>query len=601
MEEAAPSGDDTAPDGVDAVPAVIPPRPPPPPRPWGDDHYWRPTELDARSVDVEVLSDGSLFALAANGAVYRSRDGVTWRVSLSGTDEVEEADEEDLILEAETSLIDLTEAEDGDIDSDQAAAEAAEDDGEEVEDVDTTEELQGLDDVDLAVVDAADRTRILEGGQGRLWRDSTRSQTVFAGRADGLWVTRDGGRRWTRAASMSGARTFLPLSNTELLVGADDGLWISRDGGRRFTRLLPGLGELVVHDLEQDGQVILAATDDGLWLSVGGERWARTPSSIGLTITDVLLDPTWDGGMWLATEDGLLRSDDLGQSMRAASRNRLRGSLRLLALGTPGRLMVAGEDGAWESVDGGTTWQPLNLGLDDPLVLGLRLDGATPVIAGAQGVLRLGRAPEEADREDAEAALRIPPLGDVITRALGRPGLEIDAFNVSGRLIAARFLPELRLGLRHDDEFNRKADLDPDNPETTEDTDKDWIWSVRLCWGLCAGSLGVVTSSSYDSSSSYADYGVVGGEVYDFSSDAAVPAAAANVSQRGMEYRNSVADIVTKAWFVRRQLAIEAASVRNLPLQDQLTHHLRVEEVEARLDLYTDGWYARAAHGLDEP
>ncbi len=581
--DAATSGDDPAgPEGLAPLPAR--------PQPWAPDHLWHRTGLSLDLVAGAVDGLGGVYALAFDGSVWRWDGGAGWREVLEGAGAAVEQDDEDLLLEAESSVDDL-------VDTDDLAEQEYDDAGDPLPDaVDLTSEA-----TDIALVDADSRTEAHRAAAGRLvWVPEGDPRSVYVGRSDGLWVSRDGGLRWTRLAEVSGAAAMLPEGGG-LLLGTAEGLWSAPDG-RRFRRLLPGLGMREVRSLVPDGEGILAATSDGLWHRDGDGYWQRTAGSDGLDVYDVLPDPSWDDGLWLATSAGLLRSDDGGRTVRQASRNPLRGVRRLLPLAEPGHILAAGDDGVWESNDGGTTWAPLAQGLDEPVVRALlRTRAGTVHLLGKAGAYALLRAPTAAEEGSEAAALTIPTLDEVVARAMERPGLSMDQLSFARRVVLARFAPKLDILGRYYPRFNRDSDYV--GSVTREEVGPYWIVEARVCWGLCDDTVDVYIDyddlSSVTDATELADLGVVGGKVYDFTGDTAVPVAAANVAAEAISYRTAIADIVTRAWFRRRELAVQGDGVEALPLAEQLAWRLDVDEVDARLDLYTDGWYAQALAAND--
>lgn len=583
-EDGAAPADAPAAAPAEALPETLPPAPPPLKR-WAGDHRWAPSGLSARIVDAVAGPTGTIVALDRDGALWRSTDGRSWRQVHSSGGQVEEVDPEDLLIDAEATIDELL------------GSEEIEDVEESDEGVEIEPEDIDLDDTitDIALVDVEERRDGAADGLGGLWVDPANPRVLMAGLDDGLWISRDDGNRWSRAAELVGVRAFLSTRG-ELLVGNGDGLWRSIDGGRRFEAVLPGVGARAVHVLTQDQGLLLAGTSQGLWRRELDGRWTQVPATAELEVFDILTDPGWEGGLWLATSDGLLRSDDLGYSVRQASRNPLRGVRTLLALGRTGHVLAAGADGVWETVDGGTSWAPLANGLSEPIVRALALVRGQPFLFGRAGAWQLQRpGPEEAD--DAAAAQRIPSLDDIVDRALDRPGLSLDGLSISRKVVLARFTPRLELLGRYEPRLKR--DTDYLSSVTREDQGPKWLVELKMCWGLCSDTVSVYGDfGDTVEYSDIADLAVVGDQVYDFSTDSSVPVAAANVASRAITYRSAVADIVTKAWFARRQLAVDGTRVAALPLADQVAYQLRVEEVDARLDLYTDGWYGRALHSL---
>ncbi|NLG29356.1 MAG: hypothetical protein GX557_15710 [Chloroflexi bacterium] len=97
---------------------------------------------------------------------------------------------------------------------------------------------------------------------------------LVAGTERGLFVSDDGGRRWTAVAGAPGetriTSLLAPSSRLDTLyVGGAGGVWISRDAGGSWEPLGEGLGRAAVVALaldERNGPAVLyAATYSGLW------------------------------------------------------------------------------------------------------------------------------------------------------------------------------------------------------------------------------------------------------------------------------------------------------------------------------------------------
>jgi hypothetical protein len=101
----------------------------------------------------------------------------------------------------------------------------------------------------------------------------TEDGAIWAGAADGLWVSRDYGASWSRVTSMP-VTTVLRLGELALPDGQALWLWASTE-------------------------------EDGLWLSPDrGATW-RSGGLAGHTIYNLLLDPLQPDRVIAATERGL--------------------------------------------------------------------------------------------------------------------------------------------------------------------------------------------------------------------------------------------------------------------------------------------------------
>lgn len=597
------------------APELLPAPPTAPPAPWGQDHLWRATGLHLPAASVVLSPKGTRLALVQSGEIRRATPGGAWRVVLpaQGASQAESSADEEVLIESEATveeLIDLPEAEDGSVDDageEDEAIEAADEQADLLDDITGAVE-GGAGDLDQAVLDLAERMAGLNvlPPVGRLWAAGDGSGLLLAGRDDGLWRSVDDGLTWTRVSPAQAVQSVIELRDGTLLAGGAQGLGSSQDGGVRWRRVPGALDDREVRALAQVGDALLAGTDQGLFISIDGQRWTAAGGDPGsaLDVRDILPDPSWPGGMWLATSRGLLRSDDMGQSLRPASRNPLPGLRDIAALPQPGQILVTGGDGAWETVDGGLTWQPISTGLPGPDTASLAVLGELVLLGGHDGVFQLGRAPtpEAQARVIAAAPPPVgPPLHEVVGHALERPGLDLDVLTVSGRLVAATLMPRLQIGVEH--RVSRYRDTLFDSLLTSEYRLPETTAEVLLCWGACAG---VDATTDYDSDGYDVttetleledvtdELAVVGGQVYDMSDVGALSSATANIAQRATTYRTDVARLVSDAWISRNRLVAEAGSLGALPLREQLSHALLIDELSARIDLYTDGWYSRS-------
>ena len=278
----------------------------------------------------------------------------------------------------------------------------------------------------------------------------------------------------------------------------------------------------------------------------------------------------------------------------------MRGLKGLRQLAGP-HLLAWGDDGIWESTDGGIRWLPLVRLLTEPDVRDLGIGPKGPVVATGSGLWTLQKQ-TAAPPEDAVPD-RVLPLPVVVGMAWKRAGLETTALSLSRRQALAMLTPSLSLKF----DYGRNASRDSSwwDQETTEDRGRDWSMQAQLCWGGCSGS-GIDSTGEYyesggelydadgnvlDPTDIEGDLFVVDGEVFDSSQ---VVAAAANVAQSVQKYQNDLYGTLAEAWLTRRRLVAERPTVSTLSLQAQVNHELKIQELEARLDIYADGAFRQS-------
>ena len=549
-----------------------------PPPPYAEGHRWLRGGLSEPVYGV-VESDRALVVLKADGTVLRGGPA-GWRVSLPLTVESgpDLSDEESLLLEVEASVEDFSDPVD------------TPDDPDTIVDVDVSDALEAglLDAVEWVGADGAPLARgvwSLPGGR------------VIVSRADGVWSSVDGGRRFTPQSMLPAVHAIAALPGPTFVAATVEGIRHSADGDL-WLQVESPLDGHVVYDLAQLGDAVLAATDVGLFRSADGLRWEplEPEGYEGQPIFAIAPDPFWPGGAWLALAERVVRTDDGGLTLRADSRVPLYGVRSLRAPTLPGRVLAAGDDGVWESADGGVTWKPLAEGLPGPKQrqILLREDGTT-WLAGAYGVWRVERvlgplAP--AGGAGAQAPEVLPPLGVIVDATLRRAGVSYDPLLIQRRLIRSLYTPRVDVRAQLQRERQRLSNFPA---ILTSDTDREVVvYELRLCFGRCGATDGQVSFDDPDAASfGEGDIFVVGDEAFSGADQGNIAASAANVSERLATQRKAAADAVADLYVTRRRLVDERAGVRDLPLRDQVLHEIDILEATARLDAWSDGLFSR--------
>ncbi|MFZ5478042.1 MAG: hypothetical protein ACOZNI_14805 [Myxococcota bacterium] len=569
------------------------PAPAPAAEPLADRFVWEqrarlPSGLGA--VAVAVTPGGDWLVLDEEGNLHRSDDkGSTWSRELAGEGAGEEApDDEAVLLEAEA----IRDEEIGSLEVEEEVEEVEEVDGVEIVTIDTSEVEAALEDVRTEVeARLADRAAD-EGVAGAVWVHPTASSLVLVGRADGTWRSEDGGRSWAVVSSRGG--TSFTAFGEGLFAGTGEGISYSIDGGRTWVDVEGAAGGGAVSQVVAESGWLWAAGEGGLWKSRDGLRWSVAEGIGAARVLAVVPDPAWPGGFWVATPTGLLRSDDGGRSFFPSGRQPLTDLRRLVHLGLAGHLLAITGDGAWESVDGGVRWFPAARLLTDPDLRDVAFDGGLPVVAARTGVWRMAAPPV---LEGIGRRTELMPLYDAVRAAQNRTGLEVEPLSLARASRLALFTPRLAMTLRSEWEGNR--DVDYLAFSNTEDHDADWRFTANLCWGRCTS-----TEIDYDPDDVSIDEAVYEEDLYvmdgEVFTEEQVVSAAANVAQSIRAYRTHLAQVVTDAWIARQRLAQEAGQVNTLPLQAQVDHALKELELDARLDVYTEGAWRSALSTTQE-
>lgn len=267
----------------------------------------------------------------------------------------------------------------------------------------------------------------LRGFTGEIRSFLCLAPTVYAGGSDGLFVSDDFGELYRKVERFPGASVTTILSarlfalEPTLFVGTESGLFHSKDGGVKWARLGEGFLEGTVHDIVWPGPELFVAGDDGLFVSRDiGESWEGVDAGLpDAPITAIALseffgvDPqifagtrseglyrSRDGGerfepvgkrelggasvndlFWwgsllvVASSEGLLLSDDAGESFRRAPELEGRNVLSISVPGAeshvPSDLIVGTDGGVFKSSDGATSFRAVLEGMGPIRVLDL--------------------------------------------------------------------------------------------------------------------------------------------------------------------------------------------------------------------------------------
>lgn len=231
---------------------------------------------------------------------------------------------------------------------------------------------------------------------------------------------------------------------------------------------------------------------------------------------------------------------------------------------------------------------PEELLLETELAIGELQDGE-PTDAVDMGILQseverpapmlpwVGRMETDAERELTGATSDLPPLGALVDRALARTGGA--SSSVLARDVArARFFPRLTLVGRRERWSAWSSTI------WTNET--RWLAEVHLCFGACGTTLAID-----DLEGDYTpDLLVTAGEVVELDDRGAYASSATRVLEDAAEHRLALASRLAEL-YARR--AVYTAQ-RGRTLLDEARRALDVAEIDARLDLYTDGWFAGA-------
>ncbi len=546
---------------------------------------WR-RSLQTQDAFVDLAQDPQdaelLLAVDLRGGAWQSLDGgLAWSQTLvPATAEVQVLDDEDLLLQAEATALDFFDGEEFTYGEDDEDLERFAADG---------------NDVDLLVQrgQAATSEPTLRLG-GALWFHPERGGVVLLSRSDGLWRSMDSGANWRKLSQASTLTSMLLMPDGSILAGSGDGVKVSRDAGANW-RDTSGMSGARVRDVAQAGGAVFAATDQGLYFSLDGLVWAPAGKmgQVEADLRALQADPRMVGGLWIATDSEVLRTDDGGQSVFALSGTPLAGTANL-SLGDGSLLVAATRDGIWESLDGGVRWQPASYGLPEPITSDVVSVGEHLVTATPQGIWRMAPAEEE------QAVFRSGntpglSLDDALYLALNRSGMRADTLRPVASL-APKLIPDLVLRGVLQQDFRRSSDYI--DTSTVGDATTRWYVQAQLTWNGASPAYSSVDGNVSDFTGD--TYYVLDGEIMSTQDATALPVAAANAQSKSVRYQRSVSGQVTDLYLSRSTMLAEQGSLPADDLRAQTLHQLKIQETTALLDAYTDGKFSTSASAASE-
>ena len=241
--------------------------------------------------------------------------------------------------------------------------------------------------------------------------DPENPEIVYAGTWHLAWKTVDGGLSWRRVREgvIDDSDVFsilLDRSNSQtVFASACSGIYKSADGGNHFEKIenMP-FSARRTHVLRQDPNtptVIYAGTTEGLWVtSDAGATWKRVTDP-DLVVNDVSIDPRNSARVLLATDrSGILAADAQHLSFTPSNSgftHRLVSSM-LADRTTPDRLYVGivndrEQGGVFVSANAGKQWEQRSDGLQGRDVFALAQADDGSILAGTnRGIFKLSPA-----------------------------------------------------------------------------------------------------------------------------------------------------------------------------------------------------------------
>jgi photosystem II stability/assembly factor-like uncharacterized protein len=216
------------------------------------------------------------------------------------------------------------------------------------------------------------------------------SRVIAAGTLDGVFLSHDGGETWKHAAAPEEEQPkpvvsleFDLLDSSTLYAGTPHLPWKTVDGGVTWHSVHEGmLDDSDVFSILSDNlhhEWMFAGSCSGIYRSIdGGETWAKLKGAkeTSSRTYQIVQHPLRPNILLAATALGLSKSVDGGVNWRALSTQ----STRSIAFDArqPERIFIAtDDDGLFRSDDLGETLQPINRGFSNRRMVSLAASGNT--------------------------------------------------------------------------------------------------------------------------------------------------------------------------------------------------------------------------------
>jgi hypothetical protein len=414
---------------------------------------------------------------------------------------------------------------------------------------------------------------------------------LYAVCGQGLLMSSDYGANWAWAYRDRGAEvgvTAVAVLPERLVLATGEGLQLGDRAGRRWESAEGIPARAAVSYLVSTSvrpQRLYAVVEDRAYRSDdSGSSWVALASLGGSSgrVRQMSARGTDPDVVYLATEDGVWVSHNGLASVEALGSLGLRTrQVTWLEQSGEGRLLLGTRDGVYQSTDEGQSWSDLSSGVSAQSIAQVRLGpDQRPWLASGDGIYeRL--LPEELTRDEAAARRAIeswadePDLGDTLMAALRFYGYEELAIEgIWARLSLSRFLPDVRLywNLQRQRDETQVFVPGPNNEALRDampfNSQEDETWRLLFLWN--------VEEMLFD-----------GDEV-----------SARDVSDRLTRRREDLIRRVVRVYERRQALMLRMATRRRASTSREVTDQLELEELTARLDVLTGGYFSAHIGGL---
>ena len=531
---------------------------------WQDSHQWESLRLHRPLLTITSTWNDRLLAMDDLGQIFLFGVSGGWDLVYSKDQTV--VNVEDLLLNLESSLSEQWDEVDEDV--------QYEDDTEEVVEPDSlNNEWEMAIDDPLLKEELQDRT-------STLWA-SDNSELALSCYGNGCQRSVNNGYSWVEIEELPPALDFAEYQGL-ILAATPHGLWVSEDRGVNwyFGNALPK--DQVFFEIHaQNDDFLIVGGQKGIWTSIDGKHWKKMPARNFEQAAFKQVVVGADNFIWAISNEGLLLSKDLGNRFELINEQEF--SI-LMEDPINHSLLALSDDGVFESVDGGYTWQSLDQKLPVVHGTGLTQWRSSFALSTDQGAFHLALASEDQDSLTEEMMLSQEEFQQLLISGTMEIDQQLNDLQIERSTQLLRWVPTL--SVNYDYGFDRMIAANLDSISTIGNTQVPWKVMTNLCFGLCQSS-----STDVGFSNLADDVMVIGDSVYRSDIGGVVPAAG-NVSMELQKMRQKRTQRIIDLYSSTLRLSAEQGRIAKSSLSNQVLHQIEILEVAAMLDLYTDGHYS---------
>jgi len=440
--------------------------------------------------------------------------------------------------------------------------------------------------------------------------DPKNPTVIYLATASGIFKSEDAGNRWSAFShNIREDNVFSILVDTNdsniVFASTENAVYKSENGGANWIKSGNGISEKNIRSIAQnflEPKILFAASEKGLFKSedrgkawkkvfftysannenVASEEYAEEAGAAGRSFTYITLDPINPSILYIATTNGIFKSENSGDTWKRLAKNGLtNAAVNNLTVSSykNGAIFAATEKGVFRFSKEENTWREFNQGLSERKIsfIALGSEQETLWIADKRGVFE-----SSGDIYEINEKAVVSGIDDVMQNFSNEPTFretqkaaieyaEVNPDKIAKWRRAAKMralLPTLSVGVdkNSSQDVHWDAGTSPDTLIVGPYYD-DTGWDIRCSWDL--------------------------GELIWNEDQTSIDTR----SKLMVELRNDIIDEITRLYFERRRIQVELLQNPPKDLTKHVDKELRAEELTANIDGMTGGYFSREIEG----